>query len=483
MTRNSLHARHREVANIVYRQSFVAFVHRAFEMTTGQRLAPNWHVDHVCNYLQKMHQGRAPGELVVNLPPRSLKSFIISICFPAWRLGLDPTAKIICASYSEDLAFKLSRDCRALMETRFYSLVFPKARLSRRKCTEGEFETTLGGFRVATSVGGTLTGRGGGMLIVDDPNKAIDAGSPAALEAANEWFANTAQSRFDDLSRRLLIVVMQRLHANDLSGILIERGWPNIVLPAIATEDADYETEEGQFYHRPKGEVLQPARDRLDHIQGLERSVGSRVFQAQYQQDPVPPEGNIFKVAWIKRYPISPLPNPSAQIVMSWDTASKIGDSNDYSVGTVWASIGPNYYLLDVVRGRWKFPGLLRTIIHTAATHRGTTILVEDATSGTAVIQSLHLQTKLNVIAIKPKLDKRVRAEQQSATFEAGRVHLPVAASWLAGFESELLGFPSARHDDQVDSAVQILGWAAARQPSQTSFHVPFVATRPRIFP
>ena len=201
----------RAEANLVYRHNFGAFVHAAFRALARQPLESNWHIDHVCFEIEKIVTSAERGRLVINLPPRSLKSFIASVCLPAWLLGRDPAARILCASYSEDLAFKFSRDCRALLETRFYKDLFPQTRLSPRKATEGEFETTRRGYRLATSVGGTLTGRGGDLLIVDDPIKAKDAGSGIALAAANEWFANTALSRLDSPKRSKIFVTMQRL--------------------------------------------------------------------------------------------------------------------------------------------------------------------------------------------------------------------------------------------------------------------------------
>src|SRR5262245_23007969 len=185
-----------------------------------------------------MTVGESGRRLVLNQPPRTLKSYIISVCLPAWVLGRNPGARIICASYSEDLAHKFSRDCRALMESAFYKRVF-STRLNPKKSTESEFETTGRGYRLATSVGGTLTGRGGDILIIDDPIKANDANSLVALTGADEWFHNTALSRLDSADS-LVIVTMQRLHEKDLSGILIEKGWRSLVLQAIETETRTY---------------------------------------------------------------------------------------------------------------------------------------------------------------------------------------------------------------------------------------------------
>jgi hypothetical protein len=196
----------RKAADALYRNNFGAFTYAAFTaLNPGMRLVPNWHIDAVCHHVQEMVLGRARNRLVLNSPPRTLKSFKTSVSLPAWILGRNPGARIICASYSEDLAHKFSRDTRTPLETPFYRRIFPRTRLNPRKATEGEFETTQRGYRLATSVGGTLTGRGGDVLIIDDPIKANDASSQLALVGANDWFRNTALSRLDDQQKSLVI--------------------------------------------------------------------------------------------------------------------------------------------------------------------------------------------------------------------------------------------------------------------------------------
>jgi len=230
----------REIADALYRTHFGAFTYEAFKaLNPGQRLIPSWHIDAICDHVQQMVTGHARKRLILNLPPRTLKSFTVSVALPAWLLGRNPSIRIICASYSDELAAKFSRDCRALLETPFYKRLFPGTKLNPKKASEGEFETTRRGSRLATSVGGTLTGRGGEVLIVDDPIKANNAESEVARKAAIDWFRNTALSRLDDPAESLVCIAMQRLHVDDLSGILIEQGWPKLVLPAIAVEAAD----------------------------------------------------------------------------------------------------------------------------------------------------------------------------------------------------------------------------------------------------
>jgi hypothetical protein len=223
----------RDLADALYRTDFTLFCYRAFEaLNPGQRLTTNWHIEAICHRVQQMVTDPARKRLVVNLPPRTLKSFILSVALPAWLLGREPGTRIICASYSDELAAKFSRDRRALLETKFYKRVFPATRLNPKKASEGEFETTKRGSRLATSVGGTLTGRGGGVLIVDDPLKANDADSEVARRGAIDWFRTTALSRLDNPAESLICITMQRLHPDDLSGIFIEQGWSKLVIPA-----------------------------------------------------------------------------------------------------------------------------------------------------------------------------------------------------------------------------------------------------------
>ena len=250
--------------------SFGAFVYTSFQTVNPDKiLTPNWHIECVSHQLELMVTRRNRERLVLNLPPRTLKSFMASVALPAWLLGQDPSAALICASYSQELANKFSRDCRALVDSKFYKRIFPGTRLNPKKATESEFETTCRGYRLATSVGGTLTGRGCEFMIVDDPSKADDANSVVALQGASDWFHNTAMSRLDDPAKSVIILVQQRLHVKDLSGILIEKDWPSLVLPAIATEARDYIVGDGEIYRRPVGELLQPARDIMEDFENI----------------------------------------------------------------------------------------------------------------------------------------------------------------------------------------------------------------------
>lgn len=459
----------RRALDALFRTSFPAFCERAFmELNPNEALTPNWTLAAVCLRIQKMVEGKTDRRLVLNMPPRSLKSLITSVFLPAWLLGRDPTSRIICASYSEELAYKFSRDCRALMESSFYKQLFPHTLLNPKKITEREFETTKRGYRLATSVGGTLTGRGGDILIVDDPIKANDANSAVALSGAKDWFQNTALSRLDRIDRRMIIVVMQRLHADDLSGVLIEQGWPKLVLPMIATEDKAYPIGDDEIYERKVGELLQSNRDNLDSVLALKHEMGSRLFSAQYQQNPTPPDGNMIKAAWLGRYK-SNLVIKYDRVVLCCDPAGKSGMRNDYTAIAVLGIRDRYVGVLHVVRGHWTILQMKSHVERLSNEWNVNLVIIEDTSSGMGLIQILREQTQLNVVGRHPKDNKETRMARHEGVFESGRILLPEDAPWLADFERELLSFPSGRYDDQVDSILLFLDWYAERRNREVS--------------
>ena len=453
----------RDIADALYRTSFSAFVCAAFRaLYPRMPFIPNWHIDAVCYEVERMVTGVSSNRLVVNLPPRTLKTFILSVCLPAWLLGRNPGERIVCASYSRDLADKFSRDCRALMESNYYKRLFPHTRLNPKKVTEGEFETTQRGYRLATSVGATLTGRGGRVLIIDDPLKGDDANSQVALDGANEWFRNTASSRLDSLTDCLIFVTMQRLHQNDLSGMLIEQGWPCLAIPMIAQEPANFLIGKDIFYHRAAGEALQPNRDSLDAIQERRRQVGGRIWAAQYQQNPIPPEGIMIRANWLPHYDFSPAERKFRQIVLACDPAGKSGRGNDFTAIAICGFDTKPIYVLNMVRDHWTVMEMGRQIEMLARDWKVDTVLVEDTSSGMGLIQMLREKSSLQVIGRRPDADKEVRMLRHEAVFESGNIWLPKEAPWLADFQSELLAFPNGKYDDQVDALLLFLDWFAA---------------------
>ena len=264
----------------------------------------NWHIEVLAAKLEACRQGRI-NRLIINIPPRHLKSICASVAFPAWVLGHDPAAQIMCVSYAQDLTDKHSRDCRSVMTSNWYRRLFP-TRLSAQKQSVQEFVTTRQGYRLATSIGGVLTGRGADLVIIDDPLKPEEALSEAQRQATNDWFDNTLYSRLNDKRRGCIILIMQRLHEDDLVGhALAQEQWEMVSFPAIAEQSEEHriETPLGlRRFARQAGEVLHPEREPHATLDQIRSTIGEYNFAGQYQQAPAPLGGGLVKLDWFRRY-------------------------------------------------------------------------------------------------------------------------------------------------------------------------------------
>jgi predicted phage terminase large subunit-like protein len=446
------------------RSYFPSFMERSFrELNPSTEFIPGQYIELLAAALESVRTGQTR-RLIVNLPPRTLKSHAASVALPAWMLGHNPAIEIICASYGQELADKHARDCRTLMGSPFYRQLFPATVLSPIKNSVSEFTTTAQGLRMATSVGGVLTGRGADVLILDDILKPEDALSETRRRAANDWYFNTLLSRLNSKEFGAIIIVMQRLHLEDLVGEVTDRErWEILSLPALAIDDEIhiYTNAFGKHsFSRRSGEALHPERDSVKTYLAIRDTVGEYIFQSQYQQSPASREGGVVKISWIRF--CDPGPAATAKFwycVQSWDTACKIGGSNDYSVCTTWRLIEGDFYLIDVFRARLAYPDLKRAVIEQFNKHSPSKVLIEDQASGTALIQELSREGVYCMEGIKtpPGSDKYTRFAAQSIKFENGRVFLPSRAPWLDAYVHEITSFPGAKHDDQVDSTTQAL--------------------------
>jgi predicted phage terminase large subunit-like protein len=448
----------REFLQAIVRQNFRAFVQKTFNaLSPGQTFVPDWYIDALTYQLERVRQGEIK-RLIVNMPPRSLKSMTASVAFPAFVLGQDPTQRIICASYSGELAHKLSNDFRAVLASRWYQSLFPDTRIGRYKDSETEIELTRRGSRLATSTGGTLTGRGGNLIIIDDPLKPLDALSETKRRSANEWFLNTLLSRLDDKRTGAIVIVMQRVHMDDLTGFVLglSNDWTVLSLPAIAETSETVPLAHNRFHERQPGDLLSPEREPSEILEGLRRQLGSDIFSAQYQQAPVPPGGAMIKRLWIQRYTQMPSREGTTFILQSWDTAMKGGPDNDWSVCTTWLETENQWYLLDVWRKRVDYPTLKAAVVELARRWDAQQVLVEEAGTAIGLLQELKSQVP-GIVGIKPDRDKETRMAVASAKFEAGQVYLPERAPWLPELEVELFSFPGSIYDDQIDSISQAL--------------------------
>lgn len=288
----------------VLHQDLAGFIGNTFRtVDPSSEYLHNWHIDAVAEYLVAAHNGEIR-RLIINMPPRSLKSICVSVAWPAWLLGQDPASRIMAASYSQVLSLRHSQDTRLVLESNWYKTMFPHVNITRGQNEKAKFVTSERGFRFATSVGGTAIGEGGNFLIVDDPHNPLQAASDLQRNHAIDWFQQSFMSRLNDKKRGVVVVVMQRLHPEDLTGYLLERmgrSWEHLCLPAIADERMVINI--GGYNHiREVGNILHPSREDKILLERAKLELGSYGFMAQYQQRPVIQEGGMVKCSWIRRY-------------------------------------------------------------------------------------------------------------------------------------------------------------------------------------
>jgi predicted phage terminase large subunit-like protein len=389
--------------------------------------------------------------LMIFMPPRMGKSLTTTEIFPAWYHGRNPAKSIICASYSQDFVEGFGRKVRNYEANPLTNAVFPELKLSEDSTSAKRFDTTAGGSYYAVGREGSITGRGGDLILIDDPLKDADeARSDVIRKKLHEWYSSVLYTRRQPDT--VIILIQTRWHHDDLAGWLLrehsQENWDVLSLPAIADADEDW---------RKEGDPLWPERFSKEDLAATRCVVGSAAWAALFQQRPTPEEGAVFKTEWWKRY--SELPARFSSIVQSWDTAFKTGRENDYSVCTTWG-VGENaFYLLDRWKQRVEFPQLKRELTRLANEWRPNAILIEDKASGQSLLQELKQATRFPVLAIKVDSDKLTRAHAASPLVEAGRVLLPQSAPWLADYLDTMSTFPAGAHDDDVDSTSQALNY------------------------
>lgn len=388
--------------------------------------------------------------LMIFMPPRMGKSLSTTEIFPPWYLGRHPERSVITASYNQEFVEGFGRKVRNYVADPRTRSVFPELQMSEDSQSAKRFDTTSGGSYFAVGRGGAITGRGGHLILIDDPIKDMEeARSEAVRRELHDWYSSVVYTRRQPDTA--IVVVQTRWHFDDLAGWLLrehpEENWDVLNLPAIA------EVDEGW---RKPGDPLWPEKFGLEELEATRRILGTAQWSALYMQRPVPEEGAIFKLEWWERY--DELPEFS-QIILSADTAFKAGAVNDCSVITVWGVAKNGFYLLHVWRARAEFPQLKRQLEALGVQWNANAVLIEDKASGQSLIQELRQNTRLPILPVKVDTDKVSRAHAVSPLVEAGKAFLPKAAPWLAEFLDELSTFPAGAHDDQVDSLTQALNY------------------------
>ena len=417
----------------------------------------NWHYEALAYHLDLVRRGVIK-RLIIAAPPRTLKSLMVSVAFPVYVLGCDPTARIIGISYGADLQIKFNNDRRVVVDSPRYHRLFPGMRVS--KSTESEFHTTQGGYCYARSAEGSLTGIGGRILIIDDFQKPQDMLSEARRTSSNSLYYRTVASRIDNQHSGAIVVVGQRLHPDDLIGSLLcsAEKWTVLSLPAIAEKEELIPIGPGRYHLRRVDDLLHPEQLSRRSLE-VQKVQDPEVHAAQFQQSPIPPGGFLIKRDHIQYCDELPSRTSSSVYIQSWDTASKVGDSNSRSVCLDILIHDKKYFITNALVGQWEYyHDLERLALSLAERQRPNAILIEDNGFGTALIGALK-QKGAPVHPVKPEGDKKTRILRNMSKFTNGQVIVLRSAPGRADLETELFAFPGGHRNDLVDALSQALDY------------------------
>ena len=417
------------------------------------------HHKQICLKLEAVERGEIK-RLMIFMPPRHGKSMLASELFPAWYIGRNPDKQVMHITYAQELASSFGRKVRNQIKDERFQNVFKGVLASADSMATHRFHTNQGGVYNAIGIGGGATGKGANLMLIDDPTRGREeAESAGQRQKLKEWYQSVAYTRL--MPNASVVIIQTRWHTDDLSGWLLEEhaheNWDVLSMPAISDD----------------GVALWHESYPIERLTEIKQAVGSRDWNALYQQRPVPLEGGLIKLSWFNRYvEMMPLQN-YRRIIISWDTAQKAAEINDYSVCTIFGEVSNSeIHLLYVERGHYDYPTLRQRTEYLAQIWNPHAILIEDKASGISLTQEMR-KTRFTVIPIEPKGDKIMRAMRITPVIESGNVYLPINASWLADFESELSAFPFSKHDDQVDSMTQALNWLKGKAPNS----MPIVGT------
>ena len=447
------------------KRQFKFFVKEFWEEVDPEPYIENWVHDCLCDHLQAVYEGNLP-RLVINIPPGLGKSVIVSVMFPVWIWLQDPAYSTLCATRASG---NLKRD-----SNKFFNLLnSPKFKLnfshmfkvgsearkdSGNKVSEDykEIHNSNKGFRRAITTGSNTTGARGKIILLDDPNDRKDAFSKTDRSSINNYVFKTLANRTFAKLGGSVVIIMQRLHPEDVSGIAIEKGYPLLSLPMEYDGMSSFALDSWSD-PRKDGEFLIPEIFDESSKKQIIVDFGSKEYQTQYQQRPAKIEGSIIKHDWIKYYDHDI--NTAHEFIMSWDMAFKGTDESDYVVGQVWAKqpMSSQYYLVDQIRGKWDFPKTIEKFMELCRKYpQATKKIVESKANGQAVIDTLKNKIA-GIVPYSPKDSKESRLNSVAPLFEAGNIYLPKRKDFTDDFVDELTNFPYHKNDDQVDACVQAL--------------------------
>lgn len=418
---------------------------------------PGWHIDCLSEYLEAVFPLQQIKDLIITMPPRHMKSLSVSVFWPTWVWINHPHHRWIFSSYAAGLATRDSVKCRRIIESMWYQARWGECyTLNSDQNVKNRFENDKTGYRISTSVGGSVTGEGGDTIVVDDPHNLKEIHSKKKRETATSWWDEVMSTRKNDPRTASRVIVMQRGHQDDLAGHLLKQGgYEHLNLPTqVKKKTTVYFPVTKTILERPEGGLLWEERFSPEIVKQQRKELGSYGAAAQLDQNPVPADGGIFKREWWKYFKEAP---KFKRLMQSWDTGFKKGEENDPSVCITGGETDTGYYIVDCWCDLVAFPELVRTCKAQHSKHNPNKVLVEDKASGQSLVQVIKAETKIPVLAISIDSDKVARANAVSPTVEAGNVYLLEGAPWLADFLDEFDHFPNGTHDDRVDSLTQLL--------------------------
>jgi len=455
-----------------YRRSLKEFTKAAWPtIEPASDYVSGWHLDAISDHLQAVVEGDIK-RLIINVPPRHSKSISTAVLLPAWTWTHQPHKKFLYASYAASLSIRDSTKCRRLIDSPWYQAHFgDKFHLTGDMNQKSRFENSENGIRLSTSVSGSLTGEGGHIIVLDDVHNVVEADSAKVREGVLDWWDQAMQTRLDDPKTGAFVIIMQRVHEQDLTGHVLanELGdeWDHLMLPARYEIGHPTPMRSTLGFTDPRtkeGELLWPARFGEKELSTLERSLGSYAAAGQLQQRPSPKGGGILKASWWVPWESEELPEIE-HVLQSWDTAFEGKESSSFSARTTWGVFRHKGAMCAIVlEAYWDKPSYpeLRKIAQEAYDEwEPDVVLIEKKASGQSLLQDLRM-AGVPVLAYSPDRDKVARAHASSALLEDGRIYYPSDKKWAKELIEIISAFPAHPNDDVVDTCTQ--AWLRLRK-------------------
>jgi len=453
------------------RRSLKEFIKNSWQtIEPGRDFYDNWHIDAISEHLQAVVNGQIK-RLIINIPPRHMKSISVAVALPAWTWTVQPQKRFLFASYAASLSVRDSVKCRRLIDSKWYKEHFGEVfKLTGDQNQKQRFENNQTGYRIATSVDGALTGEGGDIIIIDDPHNVREAESSAVRESVLDWWDQAMQTRLNDPKTGAFVIIMQRVHENDLTGHILRNeynDWDHLCLPARYELGHPSPTKSSLNFTDPRtkeNQLLWP--ERIDHktLDSLEKSLGSYASAGQLQQRPMPKGGGILKAEWWVPWEKEDLPDIE-YIIQSWDTAFSTKEKTSYSARTTWGVFRRhgqvNAIVLDMWYDRVTYPELRAIAQEAYNEYEPDAVLIEKKASGQSLLQDLRM-AGIPVIPYSPDRDKEARAHAASALLEDGRIFFPYDKKWSKNLIDICAAFPAGDNDDIVDTCTQ--AWLRLRK-------------------